>query len=1098
MRIVYQKIFPVLSTLVGLWVVFTAAAFGQATGGRVTGTVFDAAGAVVPNAEVRLRNAATGHTLTTQTTGAGSYLFPNVPVGDYTVTIECASFQPMTTAAKVTLNQESTVDVTLQVAGVSGAVEVTAASEGLMQTDSSQLGRSFKTNQVLELPIFGNPNALALLSPNVVEQGAGVQGVGGAVGGTRPRGNSFNVDGVDNNDPSITGPSTKLIQDAVQEFTLLTNNYNAEFGAGAGGQFNVITKSGTNEFHGSGFYYLQHQSLNAASTLQEAQLRSGLISEKPHSQDSRYGATLGGPVIKDKLFFFGAYQRERVSQATAPTIYSAPTELGLQRIAALPGASPFVVDLLRNNLTLAPTATKTATVLGVPDIPFGDVVLGVPTSSSDNLFQVNVDHLPNAKDQFRHRFTFQRSRAEQAGGGNPKFNNLLAYDTRLFSSTWVRTLSSRMVNDLRLSYRRVTENYPLKDASASGFPNISVTALNLNLGPNLVLPQGSPVNDSYQVSDALSYVRGRHSFKFGGEFRRQIYSIRFLQLSRGFYDYADFDQLLRDEVPATNQRGVGNGSFAGNQFKFYGFGQDDWKLTPHLTLNLGLRYEYATLPRDLALQRLNAAAGVPGVIEFGVPKTDKNNFAPRLGFAYAPEMGGRVGRLLFGERGQSAIRANFGVSYYEQFYNLFLTSLPPQIQQTLDLPTSAAAFGFDPTRPFLQNGGIPGALIPITTTAAARTATQALIPDQVMPYSMAWTLSYQRELTRTTALELRYLGTRGRHLPVQLRLNGGVVNESNLVLPTFFGQPTAEQLANLTTTLGDIRKLPDANVRRLAGYGFSSNLTSYQPAGSSQYDAASVGLTHRLSRGLAFTGAYTWSKTIDDSTVEFSSSAVNPRRPQDFFNLRNERGLSALDIPHRFAASFNYELPFFNTGSRLMKMMFGGLQVNGIFQAQMGQPITVLSGRDSNLNFDSAGDRTILNLNGVPGTSSAVRAINAAGQFVSTGNAATVAYVATNPDAQYIQAGPGARATAGRNTLRTHGSNRTDANFVKNFRFGERGYNFQFGAEVNNLFNQRIRTLAGVGATTAAFATAGNQFFNDYGIGNFAGRTIQLRAKFIF
>ncbi|MBA3438886.1 MAG: carboxypeptidase regulatory-like domain-containing protein, partial [Pyrinomonadaceae bacterium] len=264
----------------------------------------------MPNATITLRNTATGQTLVTQTTDAGSYTYPNVPVGDYILTIECAGFAPATQELKVALNQESSANVTIQVGGVVGQVEVTAANEALVQIESSQLGRSFGTRQVQDLPIFGDQKQLALLSPNVVQQAAGTAGEGGTVGGVRSRYNNFNVDGIDNNDPSITGEQIPLIQDAIQEFTLLTNNFNAEFGTAGGGQFNTITRSGTNDFHGSGFLYVQNQHLNAASTAEERQLRAPTptLRELPRYRDARYGATLGGPVMRNKLFFFGAVQ----------------------------------------------------------------------------------------------------------------------------------------------------------------------------------------------------------------------------------------------------------------------------------------------------------------------------------------------------------------------------------------------------------------------------------------------------------------------------------------------------------------------------------------------------------------------------------------------------------------------------------------------------------------------------------------------------------------------------------------------------------------------------------------------------------------------
>ncbi len=347
---------------------------------------------------------------------------------------------------------------------------------------------------------------------------------------------------------------------------------------------------------------------------------------------------------------------------------------------------------------------------------------------------------------------------------------------------------------------------------------------------------------------------------------------------------------------------------------------------------------------------------------------------------------------------------------------------------------------------------------------------------------------------------------------MQVRLNGGVVDDSRLVVPTFFGQPTTAQLASLPT----LESLGGAPPRRLAAFGFgNANITSFEPEGNSVYDGAAVSLTRRLSRGLAFTSAYTWSKAIDNATNELFSSTVNPRRAQDAFDLRGERGLSAVDVPHRFVASFNYDIPWFNkSDNALARKVLGGWQLNGVFQAQSGQPVTPQSNLDSNGNRDVAGDRTIVNLTGVRGTGSAVVALDRTGAQVELGDPTTVAYLAVNPNAQYIQAGPFARANAGRNTLRSHGFNRTDIVFVKNTPLWSERFNLQLAAEVYNLFNQRIRTIgdfgnpvfknqnfndnAGVGPGTPSFAVVDSPFFNNYSTGTFSGRTVQLRAKFIF
>ncbi len=1088
-----------LVVFLALLTLATPSLFAQITGGLVTGTVLDVNRAIVPNASVALRNNQTGVTLRSQTTSSGSFTFPNVAPGDYTAIIEASGFQTLEQPVTVALNQESAVNVVLAVVGVgTNVVDVTAANEALVQTETSTLGRSFDRKMVENLPIFGNQNSLALLSPNVVGQASGTAGSGGVVGGVRPRYNIFTIDGVENNDPSVTGPQTTVIQDAVGEFTLLQNNFSAEFGQGGGGQFVTVTKSGTNEFRGSAFVYLQNQHLNAASTAEERNLKAGVITEKPRYRNTRFGGTIGGPIIRNKLFFFAAGQHQIISEEATGTTYSAPTGAGLARIANLPGVSPFIVNLLRNNLVLPDIQTTTQTVLGTPNIPFGTVSLVVPGGSIDTQFQANVDWNPTDADQFRFRFSFDNFSSTQAGFGHPQFNNDVLRPTRLFSATHVKAFSSSLVNELRLSYRRVIQDFPLSDESFLSFPNINVSPLNLAIGPRSNLPQ-SGLTHSYQVFDTINYITGPHSFKFGAEYRNIISSSNFLPRARGEYIYSTFDELLLDRAPSNlGLRGVGSGAFVSSHQQYYFFGQDDWKVTPNLTLNLGVRYEYVTLPRDARLQTLNQIANAPGLLEFNLPKTDKNNIAPRVGFAYSPDFGGAFGRFLFGENRASSIRGNFAVSYAQVFQNLNLLSLPPQFQQSLGVTADQIANA----RNFLQNGGLPGTPNPPRTTAQARAATGGIITDQRFGEIYSFTLGYQRELTNTIAVELRYLGTRGRHLPVQVRITEPRVVEEALRIPTFLSQPSASQLQGLPT-LGSLRALPGVGTSPFIQAGFPFFLTAFEPIGNSQYDSGSISVTRRFTKGLGFTAAYTFSKALSDSDNELFTSFINPRRAQNVFNLKDEWSVSTFDIPHRFVIAGSWEPGGFNKSENgFLRTVLGGWVFAPIFQAQSGQPYTPQSGVDTNLNFDAAGDRTILNPSGTPGAGTGVQAValvNGVVTPVALGNAATVGYVVLNPNAQYIQAGPGARATAGRNTLRTNGFHRTDLTALKNFRFGEERYAIQMGVEVSNLFNQRIRTAAGlnVGGTNA-FSNVTSRFFNDYSIGNFSGRTVQFRAKFIF
>lgn len=1116
-----------LSIAIGLFL-SSAFIYGQVTGGAVTGTVSDANGAVIPNVTVKLADKARGQVFTAQTTDTGSYLYPNVPVGEYTITIEQAGFDKVSKELTVSLNQTVTVDTTLQVEGSKNVVNIVAGGDTLVQTDTSQVGRSFQTRGVQDLPNAGNINALAALAPNVLPNPVGLATTTPVIGGVRPRGNTFNVDGVDNDDPSVTGPATAPIQDAIEEFTLLQNNFNAEFGAGAGGQFNTVTKSGTNHYHGSVFTYIDSQKLNAPSTTESDK------QSKDYFKQARYGGTFGGPLPffnfgdgdkrffsgKNKLFFFGAFEKTfNEGNGSAAGTAFLPTEAGLNQIAALPGVSPFVINTLRNNVALATTAQFTSgqrdaagnfiidPVLGVSGIPFGAVALSIPNTSNNKAFQINIDHLPNEKNQLRYRYSDSRFSAEQAGNGGLAFNNFSVFNTKLFSANWISTLSSKFINDLRLSYREAIADNPLVNTALSDFPNIEVLSLNLSVGPAGNLPQ-SGADHSYQVYDSLTFIHGDHTFKFGGEFRDVISSSNFLPRSRGDYIYSSFDRLIRDLAPdVQNIRGTGSGAFVSSNYRLYGFAQDDWKVRSNLTLNLGVRHEYQSLPRDAALQKLNAVSNVPGVIEFGVPKTDKNNFAPRLGFAWSPTLGTPVGRFLFGKQGDSSIRGNYSMAYFTNFSNLVLLNLPPQLQAELRFSGTAAQF--------LQNGGALNNFFPVTGQAESRSQTASFIEDQTVPHTNSFSFSYQRQLGKSMGIELRYLNTRSYQLPVQVQLNGGVVIDSALVIPTLLSAPTAGQLTGLPSIETILANNPTIGKGNLAQFGFESSVTAFPAIGRAWYDGASASLNRRFAKNFSFTAAYTFSKTLDDSTNELNTSALNPRRPENAGNrfdskglsLRNEKGLSALDIPHRFVTSFNVDIPFFNQSENpFLRMALGGFQVNGIFQIQSGQPITARSGRDSNFNFDAAGDRAIFNPNGDPEISSGIYAVNAAGTRIVDENGAdvlddpsTVAYVALNPNAGFISTGFFARSTAGRNTLRTRGFNQTDVVVLKNTRFGTDGrFNFQIGAEIFDLFNQRPKTIAGVGAQTGAFSIAGNANFNNYNIGNFTGRTITMRAKFIF
>ncbi len=1099
-------------------------AFAQRVGGTLRGVIKDATGAVVPGATVSAVNENTGAKFDTVSSSAGLYSFPNLLVGNYTVTVELPGFKKFVRKnIPVSANQVTDADATLEVGEVSTTVEVVGGAE-LISTTSSQLGETIGTKAVNDLPnpvLGGSPLNLAISLPNTTTQGGGVLGEGGSIGGNRPRDNNFTIDGVDNNDVSVTGPLQPVIQDAVAEFNLITNQFSAEYGHSTAGQFNIVTKSGTNEFHGSAFYYGQNRNLNALDNLTKASILNGTIPDKPRYDFNRVGGTFGGPIIKDKLLFFGAYEYSTEGLASTGVAVDAPTAEGLSTLKNM-AANSSVADIL-NQFPTAPVATNSETVNGV-SIPVGTLNTFAPDFYNRNDFQTNAD-LNLGKHQIRGRFLYDRYRAPNLNPQLPQtqFTGALADDNRKLALTDVWTVTSRLVNDFRTSYSRFVQDYQIPGAFAN-FPNVEIDTLGLNIGPEGNSPQ-STIQNIYQVLDNVSYSYGRHELKGGIEYRNWIAPQNFLPRSRGEWDYADLGQFINDLVPNGSNsalRGAGSGFFAGNQQAVYWFMQDDMKATKNLTLNLGIRYEFTTNPRDASLQTLNSIASLPGVFDFRKPTTDKDDWGPRVGLAYAPDFSNSILKKVFGESGKSSIRAGFGMAYDVNFQNLVVLQLPPQLQ-TEQNPNLTCAAAAPPAwcasgAGFLAGGGLLQVNVPPVTQADARSATQSLIVDQTSPKTYTWTLSVEREVGSNWSVELRYLGTRGLDLPVQARLNSISVFETNpnLVVPTYFTNSAVP--ANVAASAPSLRDFLDAETLRYIDQGFDGGfVTAFEPLGQSTYHAGSVNVTRRMAKGMYILGNYTFSKTMDNSTNELFSSLVNPRRPEDPFDMANERGLSVLDMPQKFSLSWLYEFPKVKLNNSFAKGFLDGWQFNGTYLAESGQPITALSGHDSNGNLDSAGDRAIINPDGsgltgsgvdfvlrnpVTGATSIVTSIPSNGSL----NSQVVGYVAQNPSARFIVAMPGTPLSAqvGRDTIRTPGLNNWNLSMFKDIHLTEGKY-FQFRVELYNAFNHRQYSLGlptyqqlNTNALSSTYANVSSLQFLDATQFSGGNRSMQLSLKFNF
>jgi len=1044
--------------------------------------ITDPNGAAVADAKVTITKKSTNAATTTQTSSAGQFEFSNLLLGDdYSVTIEATNFKTLTLSdVKVQLNKINDLSAQLTLGGIGETVTVTSGGAELVDTTTANLSKSFSERQVVELAqtsvggaFGGGVNNLALIAPNVSSSGGAGVGSGGSVGGQRARNNNFMVDGVDNNDKSVTGPQVYVSPEVVAEFSLLQNQFSAEFARSNGGQFLTVTKSGTNDFHGSTYGFVRNRFLNALDTRQK---EDGFVRERdvpgtqflPRFDLFRGGGNVGGPVYlprfgeggpgvwsgKNKLFFFTSYERLQVGFGAAPSGITALTAAGLATVAGTPGVSSTNLDIYRQFVPIAatnnggtinfcrvrPDVNGICSAANTLQLPVGTVELPPqPQFNKQNNFVLNLDYTQSTRTQHHGRWN-QTDNYGVGLAGLPIFNEPVPVKQRLFSYTLLHQFTSKLTNETRLAYRRSDNSFPVTTkfnfpGLDTTFPNVTFDDLGVVVGPPPNYPQ-TTIENNYQVVNNFTYIAGSHSLKFGGDFRKVISPQTFTQRSRGDYDYSESQFYFYDLTPdVVAQRSVGDVVYYGDQKVLYAFVQDDWRVRPNLTLNLGVNYSYQQLPAGTGLQSLNSAASVPGLIEFNNPKAQTKNFGPKVGFAYSPNFTeGLLGRV-FGRDGVTSIRAGFSMAYDYVFDNLYILSLPPQAQQTIDQTGPPYAPNY------LGNGAIPNVLVPTGgNTAAARAATSAWIADQQVPYSLTWTGSIQRQFAKNYSVEVRYLATRGIHLLTQNRINRqNKVGNGLPGLPTFLSVPTQAQLDALALDLNQIQARSNFEPRyAAAGFTNPGSIVAYLANGNSTYLGGSGQLVRRFSEGMQFTAAYTYSHLIDDTTAEVNTTVLSPRRVEDFQNVRAERADSALDRRHRFVTSFIYEVPFFkNDSNRYIRTIAGGWSLSGTYIAEAGEKATALSGIDSNLNGDAASDRTIRNPNGVRGTGSTVTSLC---RFAACGTALAgpvVAYVADNPTAEYIRAGLGAVSNSARNTLQLPGINNLDFSVFKNFRFGE-------------------------------------------------------------
>jgi hypothetical protein len=1049
--------------------------FAQLTSGDLSGLVTDASGGVVAGASVDALDQGTGVKSTQATSAAGTYHFANLPIGSYTVTVTAKGFGTASFKdVSIDLNRQTTQNFTVQVGTTATTVEVTEAA-ATIDSATATVSTSFDSREAAELPSASSGAGvinLSLLQGGVGTSGSTGSGTGPSIGGTRPFYNNFTVEGIDINDRSVTGPVLTVPNDAVGEFTLIANQFAPDFGHSSGGQFNTTIKSGTNAFHGSAYEYLSNRDLDAADNI-NAVAGNPL---HPRFDDNRFGGDFGGPVLKNKLFFYALYEYEPTGTTASANVAFAPTAAGYSLLNGISGINKTNLAILQQYVGTAPSASPAAATpngayptigpgnesLGqqVPtavNLPIGQISTQAPSFTNAERAVASSDYNLSDKDSLRGRFILSRSGSYDTAGFPAVFYQINPSNAYVATLSEYHNFSPSIVNEFRFGYNRLNQIFGVPPISFPGldqFPNIVLYDLSVEIGPDPNAPQGG-VQNTYELTDNLSWTHGKHSMKFGFDGINWISPQIFTQRARGDYEWSNTSDYLFDYYPDyLAQRNVGAREYYGNNQLFGFFANDIWKVNAHLTVNLGLRYEFQTVPLGIRQSNLNIAANVPGLLDFSSPQPTHKNFMPRIGVAYSP-----------GTSGKTVYRAGFGTSYDLIRDNLGLLTTPPEFSSTFDVTGN-------PGTGFLAHGGISPSSVPANPTVQQLISeTSGIMPHVLLrPEVITWNADVQHVFHENLTVDARYVGTHGYHLSVQDQLDRQpVVNASN-ALPVYLQAPSQATLNSLTSTLTALTASYNAFgdiVPAFHAAGVNGVVTSYQPWGSSSYNGLALEAKYRFTNGLQFIAAYTWSHDLDNSTADVFSTYTTPRRPQDARNLSPDYSSSALDHRERFTYAAVYSLPFFQKSSTnwILKNVVGNWDLAPIYTLQSGTLATAQSGVDANLNGDSAGDRTFINVGGNPLLGSGTTALkNSAG--------ATVAYLANNPGAEYIALSKGALANGGRNTVVLPRINDIDMSLIKKFNITER-FKFQIAVRSGNIFNHpqytggSLNDVAPTGQTSA-------------------------------
>jgi hypothetical protein len=1108
--------------------------YPQTSRGTVTGIITDQNGAVIQGSNILLTNIATNTNRSTSTNDAGLFRFDAVDLGEYLLTVSASGFGTITKAnIMVRANQISQCDIQLAALGINTTVNISSDKDQLQYETPLRSG-NFDNTEIVVFPYaLRNPVSLALTLPGVSTNRYGSGAATFVVNGARQRSNNFLIDGTENNDISVAGQGFQITNpDAIEEVSIQTSNYDAEFGRAGGGVINVITKSGTNHFHGTLSYLLDVTRDDAITNTQRLDPQVQRRGHPLPGTEQWFSGTIGGPLYlpkfgegsnplykgKDRTFFFFALQEQRQrsqAQSNVNTL-SASGRATLKSIFPT-GTNPRVDTLLSitNGVDATSQFFNQELGLGRPSIQLGTAIISYPQILKNRQSLARVDHHISEKDQLSIRYLWAKSDQPTGGASGYTFPDLTTstkdyYQNFLVAETHV--FSPEVTNELRLAYNRINLSFPLdpKNPLGKSLPLYAISGISVsstsgtNYGVNSIYPQGRIANN-YVLQDTITYLQGSHTFRFGFDLLKQR-SRQFAPISdRGLLSYgassitggpsfSAFANFVDDFGGSGSAvRDFGNPAYYPELFRQAYFFQDRWRATVGLTFTLGIRYENFGTPfnslRTPAFTGLFNIDPVTFTGPYNQPNRipgDNNNFSPVIGIAYSPSFENGLLGYIFGDR-RSVIRTGYRIGY-DSFYNNIASNASTASPNVVSTNISSA-----PTRSSPR--GVPNFSLLLPSAPRAITPLDAqnslISPNLVNPYYQRWSVGIQRDLPGNMFLDIAYVGSKGTKLYLTEDINP-TVPEPLRITPAGYTVPMCVPGATGCRLSGRLDNLQGSRNIRTNG-------------GSSIYHSGQLNLNRRFSNGISTTLAYTWSKLIDNgsdtSAIGATNLQANSAIPPAFGGDRFERGLSVFDRTHTFSLTYVYELPFMKGQKGLIRHLLGGYSVSGITTFESGVPLNVLNG----VNADGIGgnlDRPDFNPNGRAGVRAVPNSLSPTGYI--------------NPDANNTPIDPktarfiglasssGRTGNLGRNTERTPGINNWNVNILKRLHIAENKF-VELRTEFYNLLNHPQPgqgngspfAPGNQGITANVFTTPAGRFLNST-IPDAGGRVIRYQIKLSF